>query len=371
MFRFFVTVALFALIDAQYQRIPLYKKDSIQKKFKKEGIDFKQYLSTQNHGSAEPLRNYADVQYYGEIDIGTPPQKFNVLFDTGSSNLWVPSAKCYSLACFNHHTYHSSKSSTYKTLHNNIPLNIQYGSVSGSLDTDVVTVAGLHVKNQTFAEVTKEPGRAFLAAFFDGILGLGYPEISEDGVTPVFINMVKQGLVPKPVFSFYLKPDPSAKEGGELLLGGSNPDHYVGDFTYVNVSEKGDWQFPLDSLTVDGKPVAKDMQAIADTGTSLLVVPSEIYDAINKHIHAGTDGSVDCSKIDGLPVIGFNISGVILSLTPHEYIIQDVKYGFRTCTSGFEVLYNLPYVTLGDVFLNRYYTQFDMGNNRVGFARSK
>ncbi|XP_029679997.1 lysosomal aspartic protease-like [Formica exsecta] len=75
---------------------------------------------------------------------------------------------------------------------------------------------------------------------------MGYDTISEDGVTPVFNNMVQQNLVPEPVFSFYLNRDDSSDEVGELILGGTDPDHYVGELAYVPVTEKGYWQFTMD-----------------------------------------------------------------------------------------------------------------------------
>ena len=99
---------------------------------------------------------------------------------------------------------------------------------------------------QTFAEGTKIPGIQFILSKFDGILGMAFTSISVDRVTPVFQNMVKQRLVSRAVFSFWLSRDPSAKEGGEIILGGSDPSKYSGNFTYVELNNETYWQFTMD-----------------------------------------------------------------------------------------------------------------------------
>ncbi|KAK9803189.1 hypothetical protein WJX72_012429 [[Myrmecia] bisecta] len=250
-------------------------------------------LSARNDGEDIPILNFMDAQYYGQIGLGTPPQEFEVIFDTGSSNLWVPSSQCsfLQIACDLHNKYYADNSATYKP--NGTEFAIQYGSgsLSGFFSRDVLTLGTLQVKDQTFAEATAEPGLAFVAAKFDGILGLGFPNIAVGGATPPFTKMIEQGLVKEPVFSFWLNRDTEGDQGGELVLGGMDPAHFKGEHSWAPMTRVGYWQIAMDGFSIAGKatdvPVCQGgCQAIADSGTSLLVGPVDEIAAINKAIGA-------------------------------------------------------------------------------------
>ncbi|KAA3468749.1 Asparticase [Gossypium australe] len=229
-------------------RVSLKKQRLNLNRFKAARIAMSGWDMLHNYGSSDgeviPLKNYMDAQYYGVIAIGSPPQNFTVLFDTGSSNLWVPSSKCYfSIACYFHSKYKSSRSSTYTKIGKPCEINYGSGSISGFFSEDNVEVGGVVVRDQVFVEATREGSfPTFVLAKFDGILGLGFQEISVGNATPVWYNMLNQDVVREDVFSFWLNRDPSANEGGELVFGGVDPKHYKGKHTYVPVTRKGYWQ---------------------------------------------------------------------------------------------------------------------------------
>ncbi|WCJ26831.1 Aspartic proteinase [Euphorbia peplus] len=248
-----------------------------------------------------PLKYYKDAQYYGEISIGSPPQNFTVVFDTGSSNLWIPSAKCYfSLPCYFHSRYKSGQSSTY--VKNGTSCEIDYAAISltGFFSQDSVRVGNLIVKDQVFIEVTREEDLKFVLAKYDGIVGLGFQEISVGNTVPVWYNMVKQGLVTDEVFSFWLNKDLEGIEGGEIVFGGVDEKHFKGKHTYVPVTEKGFWQFDMGDFLIGNHSTGvceSGCAAILDSGTSLLAVPTAIVAEINHIIGAEGMISAECKQV--------------------------------------------------------------------------
>jgi len=243
------------------------------------------------------LNNFEDAQYYGEITLGSPPQKFEVVFDTGSSNLWIPSKTCgfFNVACQLHHKYDHTKSSTYQA--NGTEFAIQYGSgsLSGFLSADQLNVAGFELKDQVFAEAVNEPGIAFIFGRFDGILGLAFDTISVDGVVPPFYNMMAQSDI-QPFFSVWMNRDSTDQShGGEIIFGDVDKTHFSGEHTWAPLTREAYWEFALDGGEVDGfKFCDNGCSAIADTGTSLLAGPTEVVAKINKKLGGQDAFSVQC-----------------------------------------------------------------------------
>lgn len=360
-----------------------------------------------------PLKDFMNAQYFGDIAIGTPPQPFTVVFDTGSSNLWVPSSQCkgFNIACLLHRRYSSQRSSTYKK--DGHPFSIQYGSGSmkGFASIDTLAIGGISLPNVSFAEATDEPGIAFAMTKFDGILGLGYPALSVDDSPTVFGALYESGLLAEKLFAFYLQRKEAGgssvteppDEGGVLMLGGVDPQYYTGHIHYVPVIRKAYWQFDLGQISLGSHVIAKHTTAIADTGTSLLIGPKEqvktLIDALNLQPASGSDESggkgdgkggggagdgglgggaageqysVPCEKVDDLPTLSFEIGGQTFELSGKQYVLEISGFGKTQCLlgiSGMDVPPPAgPLWILGDVFLSKYLSVYDFGNDRVGFA---
>lgn len=318
------------------------------------------------------INDYENSQYYGEIALGTPNQKFNVIFDTGSSDLWVASSKCDD-SCGRHAKYDSSKSSTY--IVNGTSFDIQYGSgpVSGFQSVDNLNFGNLIVNKQGFAEVTDASGlgAAYKLGKFDGILGMAFPQLSVNKIATGFQNVYNQGLVNENLFAFYLGN--SARDKGELTLGGMNTAHYTGTMNWVKLLSATYWEIAMSDVLVGGVSFADTsasyMKAIVDTGTSIMTGPADQVKAIAKSLNAKEiiEGEyfVNC---DVTVNMDFVIDGHKYTLTPADYLIPDGDI----CLLGIMALDiprpNGPLWILGDVFIRKYYSVFDVANERIGLA---
>lgn len=323
------------------------------------------------------IHDFQNAQYYGAVSVGTPAQTFQVIYDTGSSNLWVPSKKCEK-GCTGHTLYDSTQSSSYGK--DGTAFNIQYGSgpVAGFLSEETLHLgddSNLALEKYKFAEITDVSGlgMAYSVGRFDGILGLGWDDISVDGIPTVLTSLIKNGAIDEPMFSFYLGNKDS--EDGELLIGGFNQDHTTGPMRWVPVTQKGYWEISMKSLSIGGDQMSGPVNAIVDSGTSLLAGPTDAVAKIAKQVGA--------YNILGKYIVSCNANiGEIefeLGDDGHKFTL-DGKDVLIPAAMGMCLLAIIPIDIapprgplwiLGDTFMRKYYTTFDYGKRRVGFATAK
>lgn len=334
---------------------------------------------TLQKSESEALKDYSNAQYFGIVQIGTPPQSFEVIFDTGSSNLWVPKVGCThcGLPFISHKSkYDESKSSTYEADGADFEIMYGSGSVKGFFSKDDVTLADDIVINDVgFAEVTDAGGLGFAYSLgkFDGILGMGFTSISVGGVPTIFEEAMKQNKVDQPIFAFYLGDN----EPGELTFGGYDSSKFEGDLKYVKLEAATYWEIAMDSIQAgDYKKDSADgkITGIIDSGTSLITGPkaeiSKIAKAVGATANIVGEYTIDCAKVPDLPDVVFSIGGTEYSVPGPKTVIQ----AGNTCLFAFMALdipAPGPQWILGDVFMREYYTVFNYHDQTIGFAKAK
>ncbi|KAI9464474.1 acid protease [Lactarius psammicola] len=320
-----------------------------------------------------PLEDDSSVLWYGTIQVGKQLEPFTVDFDTGSSDIFLPSTGCDS-SCDGHARYDPSVSGVDR----NKSFKLKYGdgsAVSGEQYDDTVSIAGLIAYNQTLgAALTYSSGFAKSNFLPDGLVGLGYQSISAYDSPPLFQTLVAQGRVTLPQFAFKL-----ADTGAELYLGGTNPSLYNGSFTYVPVTTRGYWQTTLTSVTIDESPdyLSSQRSVIIDTGTTLIIGDENDVKEIYTHIPGSrlADPKYELGEgfftipCDFNTVVRFEFGSKQFPVSPSIFNLGSVDQNI--CVGGLiysPALKDAGFWIIGDVFLQNVYTVFDVGNNQIGFA---
>ncbi|KAG5196410.1 hypothetical protein JEQ12_011096 [Ovis aries] len=205
-----------------------------------------------------PARAYIlKMLYIGKITIGTPSQELQVIFDTSSSDLCVPSLFCPSPACSWQNEFEGKR--------------------------------------------------------FDGVLGLNYPNISFSGAIPIFDKLKNEGTTSEPVFAFCLSKD--KWEGSVVMFGGVDHHYYKGELSWVPLIQEVDWIVCTDRIFLKRKVIACSggCKAVVDIGATCIKGPETLADTIQNLIGSKPRGSkhyVYCSVVNTLPSIIFTINGI-------------------------------------------------------------
>lgn len=324
-------------------------------------------------------------EYYGQVTVGSPPQKFLVVFDTGSGNLLLPSTDCTDEACTSHKRFDSHLSATSMQIafaenattpvgadgtRDVVTITFGTGEMSGTYVRDNICVGNGDICSKAnFVAASDESDEPFSLVPFDGILGLSLPQMAEGDEFAIVDQMVMAGVLEQNLFAVFFGNE---GEQSEITFGSYKQELMESDIFWTPVTVPGYWQVKVDDITLGGKNQGicvgeRRCQVAVDTGTSLLAAPSDVVDQLVDDLSVASD----CSNIKSLPDIGFVIGEHVLTLTPDHYVSQTSD----TCALGLMGLDipppKGPLFIFGDPFLRKFYTVYDRQNLRVGFADAK
>ncbi|TWU73924.1 Type I transmembrane sorting receptor [Metarhizium rileyi] len=327
----------------------------------------------------EPNDANIDKLYLTEVSIGTPPQKLNLDFDTGSSDLWVFSTDTSSDEVNGQALYNPSSSSSAKRLQGET-WSIHYGddsTSSGIVYNDVVTIGGVSVKEQA-VESAQEVSSSFTSdSQSSGLLGLAYDKgntIRPDKQKTWFSNIMPR--LSQPLFTVRLRH----QAPGSYNFGYIDQSQYTGGISYTAASTDalGHRLFKSSGYAVGSKGKFKSttITGTADTGTSLLILPLSVTRAYWNTVPGAQEASLDqngslawlfpCST--KLPDFVFGVGSGRITV-PGKDINYAVNEG-STCLGGIAYYSGLNGLAIfGDVALKSSFVVYDDGNNRLGWAK--
>lgn len=319
-----------------------------------------------------PLINQGTDLWYGEIDVGTPEQKFNVSIDSGSADLFLPSVSC--MNCVGHRMYNAAQSSTAKGGGNVSMLSYGQGQVVGNEYSDNVFLGGYEALDQTFIAASwYSVDFAYPNFMPDGLAGFAFEQISPLGAKSVFETISDSGVLPESVFSVKLS---STSGESELCIGATNPNLYVEDtLTYTAVTEEGYWQVNLEAVSRNGSTVAGNSASIIDTGTTFIITTDDAAKAYYKDIPGSNNSTqgeityytIPCDTIGSYtPTLTFG--GRSFNVSKETFDLGPESNGSSDCLGGIASMSGVGFWVVGGVFLQNVYTVFDKGNLQVGFA---
>ncbi|KAJ3144229.1 hypothetical protein HK101_002758 [Irineochytrium annulatum] len=324
-------------------------------------------------GSAD-LFDSRDELYTCPVTLGSG-QHFTLDLDTGSSDTFFRGPNCQSQDGSCAGLTVDTTDAQLNRLGKQWQTSYGSGDVSGEIFSGPIVIAGFTAPTLSFGVSTHETG---FNSPGDGLAGLAFASISNIGVSlgdgGASTNLVDSlGGLDAPMFSFYLS-NAADKDAGEVTFGGSDPAKYTGDISYIPLNARKYWQADFTGSTYSvGNGTSRSLVGgiknfIADTGTTLIILEDQPAADINRLIGTNADGSIACGVVQTGPIVTLTIQGHDFALPPTVYVLSD---GQGMCQSGFiGGAADAGVVILGDVFIRAWYTIFDKGQNRMGFAKA-